>query len=272
MLHILTLNWQGKDKIKALKQSLLPALENIEYVWHIRDNGSTDGSQEEIISWDNAKVHLIKYPDNKSNYSQGMNFLFKEAAPKEDDFVLTLNNDVILQDTTSIQNMIQLLQEDNDVGMVGAKLNYTNTQNIQHCGVLFHRSNGLPYHYRANMVQAERDTQNRIFPIITGAVALTRTSIFSELKFNEKYFWAFEDCDFSMKVGHRLNKKVVYCGETNIWHEESASLKKNPVNKMFFNNNCKLFLDSWYKEIDVRLSHKYAQDDYNLYIPNKSAK
>ncbi len=139
MLKILTLNWNGADKLAALQKSLLPALEELDYAWYIRDNGSIDNSVQLVEGWDNNKINLIKYPNNQKNYAQGMNFLFKEAAPKDDDIILTLNNDVILQDTVSIKNMIKLLQEDKDIGIVGAKLNYTNTKNIQHCGVLFHQ-------------------------------------------------------------------------------------------------------------------------------------
>lgn len=276
MLHIITLNWQGKDKLQKLKASLLPALNDVEYTWHIKDNGSTDGSLEEIKSWDEPNVNLIAYPNNRQNYAQGMNLLFKEATPKEDDLILTLNNDVILQDKTSLKNMIKILRDDKEVGIVGAKLNYTNTTNIQHCGVLFHKTNGLPYHYRAGIEEQARDRSNRYYPVVTGAVAMLPASVFANCfsnpsggkGFKEEFFFAFEDVDMCMRIVHFLNKKVVYCGETKIFHEESATLKKNPVHRMFFQNNCKLFLDAWYKAISVSLTKRYDEDpEYNLYSP-----
>jgi hypothetical protein len=277
MLKILTLNWNGADKLATLQKSLLPALDGLDYTWYIRDNGSIDNSVKLIESWANDKIVLIKYPNNQKNYAQGMNFLFKEATPNDDDLILTLNNDVILQDTTSIKNMIKLLQEDKNIGIVGAKLNYTNTNNIQHCGVLFHKRNGLPYHYRAGVAEAERDCANRYYPVVTGAVSMLPAQIFANCYenpsgmrgFKEEFFFAFEDVDMCMRISKYLNKKVVYCGQTNIFHEESASLKKNPVHKMFLNNNCKLFLDAWYKDIDVLLSQKYEDANYNLYKENK---
>lgn len=273
MLHILTLTWQGKEKISALKESLLPALSELDYVWHIKENGSTDGSVELIKSWEDMKINLMAFPHNRQNYAQGMNLLFKESGAKEDDVVLTLNNDVIIKDPDSLKRMVALLEKDKELGAVGAKLNYTNTNKIQHCGVLFSNRNGLPYHYRAGVEEEKKDTLNRYYPVVTGAVSMFPAAVFENCHtnksgnkgFKEEYFFAFEDVDMCMRIVHNLKKKIVYCGETHIFHEESASLKKNPVHKMFFNPNCKLFLDDWHKQIDVSLTNKYEDPAYNLY-------
>ena len=37
----------------------------------------------------------------------------------------------------------------------------------------------------------------------------------------------------------------MYCGKTNVYHEESASLKKNPVNKMMMPHNVSAFRKKW---------------------------
>lgn len=273
-LHIFTLTWNGKEKLQKLYPSLMPALEDINYVWHIKENGSKDGSIEEIESWNNAKVNLIKYPHNRDNYSFGMNYLFKQADIKKDDLILTLNNDVIIKDSASIKNMINIILNDDEVGIVGAKLNYTNTDKLQHCGVLFHPSNGLPYHYRAGVNETDRDKKNRYYPVVTGAVALLKADVFAnccvdnksgQVGFCEKYIFAFEDVDMCMRIVHNLGKKVVYCGQTEIFHEESASLKKNPINKLFFKNNCQTFIDFWNSKIDIKLVEQYTDPKFNTY-------
>lgn len=273
MLHILTLSWEGKEKLQKLKQSLLPALDGLDWVWHIKENGSKDGSVDEVKSWNIPQVNLIEYSHNKDNYAQGMNFLFKEASTKDGDNILTLNNDIIVNDSSSIKNMLSIL-EDKNVGGVGAKLNYTNTDVLQHCGVLFHQRNGLPYHYRAKLKEESRDRDNRYYPAVTGAVSIFPAKIFencfTENKsgnkgFNENYHFGFEDIDFCLRIKHNLKKEIVYCGKTNIFHEESASLKKKPVQKLFFNHNAKLFLDTWHKHINAFLHTKYEDSGYNLY-------
>lgn len=276
MLYIISLNWNGLEKIKKLKDTLLPALKDIEYQWYIKDNGSQDKSIDELNSWQHPNINIIDYKHNRDNYAQGMNFLFKEASPKRnDDLILTLNNDIIFNDTVSLKNMINIIKKDKEVGGVGAKLNYTNNNTIQHNGVLFHHYNLMPYHYRSGAKEEAKDRQNRIFPAVTGALFLTTADIYrncytdnksKNVGMNENFFWAFEDIDMNMRIVHHLKKKIVCCGQTNILHEESGTLKKNPINKMFMSQNCKLFLQYWRKDIEIGLEEKYQKSDkFNIY-------
>lgn len=267
MLQILTLSWNGKEKLIALKNSLLPALEGIEYKWGIKDNGSSDGSNLEVMYWNDPAVHLWECDHNRDSYSLGNNRLFDQMNVDSNDLVLLLNNDIVFQDTTSIKNMLQIIEQDIDVGVVGAKLNYIDDPSvIQHAGVLFHPANiGTPFHYRAGKREEGIDRKNRYYPMITGAVLLTRASIFNKIRLNERLQWSWDDSDFCMAVG-ASGKKIVYCGETNILHAESASLKLNPINKLFFNQNLKIFTDRWSKKIDKTLIEKYTKDpNYALY-------
>lgn len=275
MLYIMTLHWNKRQVLNDLKSSLFNNLDSIDFRWLIRDNNSTDDSINIINSWEDSRVNLIRFSHNKDSFSRGMNFLFKEANPKDDDMILLLNNDIIFNNNTSIRNMIKILQNDSEVGLVGAKLNYLdNPSKLQHCGVLFNSYNGLPFHYRSGVNEAERDRVNRYYPAITGAVALCSGKIYRNcfnnssgyVGLNEKYFFGFEDIDFCLRIIHHLKKRIVYCGETNILHEESASLKKNPVHKMFFTQNCKIFMEAWYNYINVNLSDKYENPTYAKYI------
>ena len=251
-LHILTLTWNNKDKLTALKQSLEPALSNIDYTWYIRDNASTDGTVEEISTWD-KKVKVFAHPHNKDNFAQGMNYLYQQTNANDNDYVLLLNNDIIINDKSSIKNMISIMDKDDDVGVVGAKLLYTNTNKIQHAGVVFHNYYRTPMHFRANEEANSNDNKDREFQIVTGAVLLTQSNLFKSAYTNkngnkgmdESLVWMFDDCDFCLNVKYNLNKKVVYCGSTNIYHEESASLKKNPVNKLFLQHNLNYFKNKW---------------------------
>src|ERR1700677_137979 len=125
-LHIFTLSWNGLDKLSTLKKSLISALNDISWVWHIKDNGSTDKTVEEVKTWgDNIKV--IAYKNNQQNFSAGVNYLFNVASPADNDLVMLLNNDVIFNDTTSINNMIALIKGDEKIGVVGARLLYSGT-------------------------------------------------------------------------------------------------------------------------------------------------
>ena len=49
----------------------------------------------------------------------------------------------------------------------------------------------------------------------------------------------------TLTILNLLKKKIVYCGSTNIFHEESASLKKNQVNKLFLTHNLQYLFGKW---------------------------
>lgn len=274
MLYILTLSYDGKDRLAALKESLLPNLVDIDYTWLIKDNGSKDNTYDLAPAWDNGKkqINIIKYADNKQNFSEGCNYLFNIASPQDNDLVLLLNNDVIFNDTQSLKKMMTIIKN-KDVGVVGARLLFTNTNNIQHGGVVFEHHR-MPMHYRIHEASDKAAEKNRLFQVVTGAVMLMRAEDYKSIcktnksninGFDEEFHWAFDDVAACLAIGINNGKKIVYCGQTNISHESSASLKKNPVNKLFMNHNVNHLLLKWgmrYK-IDKQL---YIKDpNYNLY-------
>ena len=263
-LYIFTLNWNGEDKLKTLAASLIPSLQNIDYEWIIKDNASSDKSVDYLKSLNNNKINIIKYKDNLQNFAQGVNYIFKHTLPSDNDNILLLNNDIIFNDTSSLQKMLNMINNQ-DVGVVGAKLLYTNTNRLQHAGVVFHKDHHLPYHFRTKEITDPIASKNRIFQAVTGAVMLTKAQYLKD-GMDELYQWAFEDIDLCLSINLNLNKKIVYCGETNIFHDESATLKKNPKDKLL-KHNINYFLKKWHGRyiIDHRL---YLKDNkYNLYKP-----
>ncbi len=272
MLHLLTLTWNACDKLTKLKESLLPCLEGIEYKWLIRDNASVDDTFEVASQWGD-KVKVFKHKNNLDNFSQGMNFLFNEADAKEGDYILLLNNDVTFGDTSSIKKMIKIMEKDAEVGVVGARLLFTGTDKIQHCGVVFQPRYQLPMHFRSKEVSDANAEKDRLFQVVTGAVLLTKAEYFKNSFDNtsgtkgmdENYHWAFDDVDLCLSIGMNQKKKIVYCGGTKIFHEESASLKKNPANRLYMNHNINYFKKKWLTKYDNDLEVYSKNAKYKLY-------
>lgn len=269
MLHILTLTWNGCEKLTKLKNSLLPCLTDIDYTWWIKDNASSDDTIKVASEWGD-KVKVIPYKNNLQNFSQGCNFLFHLANPKDDDLILLLNNDVVFADDSSLKKMIALIKPA-DVGVVGARLLYTNTNKLQHAGVVFIKQ-GFPTHFRAKEDSDDEAEKNRIFQVVTGAVLLTKAKYFRAAHKNangidgmdENYHWAFDDVDLCLSIGAQ-GKKIIYCGKTKIYHEESASLKKNPANHLFMNHNSQYFKKKWFGKCNIDIDTYQKNNRYNIY-------
>lgn len=273
MLYLFTLTWNGCDKLTKLYKSLIPALDGIDYTWLIKDNASKDDTIAVSSSWGD-KIKCIPYKNNTQNFSAGMNFLFNEASPKDDDLVLLLNNDVVFNDTTSIKNMINIINKDKSVGVVGSRLLYTDTDQLQHAGVVFHNNIGMPLHFRVGQKSDSNAEKNREFQVVTGAVLLTKAEYFKNvcttnksgaLGMDENYHWAFDDVDLCLSIKYNMNKKIIYCGKNNVFHEESASLKKNPANKLFMPHNTNLLKSKWSKTYSLDLDIYSSDLKYNIY-------
>jgi GT2 family glycosyltransferase len=266
-LYIFTLNWNGADKLKLLAPTLIESLKNIDYNWIIKDNNSNDNSIEYINSLNNNKIDIIKYKDNLQNFSEGMNYIFNYISPADSDNILLLNNDIVFNDSVSVNKMINII-ENKDVGVVGAKLLYPNSNRLQHAGVVFHKDHKLPYHFRHKEIDDPIASKNRLFQSVTGAVLLTKAEYFknnSSLKgIDTKYQWAFEDVDLCLSIKCNLNKKIVYCGDTKISHIESATLKQN-IREFFIKDNINYFLSKWSGRYIVDHNEYLKNNKYNLY-------
>lgn len=51
--------------------------------------------------------------------------------------------------------------------------------------------------------------------------------------------------DACLSIKYNQNKKIIYCGEAYAYHEESASLRQNPINKMMLPHNVSRFIEKW---------------------------
>jgi len=272
MLYILTLTWNACDKLTALKESLIPALGDIDYTWLIKDNASKDDTIAISSEWGD-KVKVIPYKNNLQNFSAGVNHLFAEAAPADNDLVMLLNNDVIFNDTKSIHNMMEIIKKDNSVGVVGARLLYTGTDKLQHAGVVFVDRTATPTHFRVGEKSDNNAEKNRQFQVVTGAVLITKAEYFKNAFTNksgskgmdENYHWAFDDVDLCLSIKNNMDKKIVYCGKTNIFHEESASLKKNPANRLFMGHNVNYLRTKWKSRYSIDQSNYTKDPKYSLY-------
>jgi GT2 family glycosyltransferase len=273
-LIIQTLSWNGYDKLEKLKNSLLPALDilHLSWQWDIKDNGSKDNTVEQVKNWNHPNINVFAYPNNNQNFSEGMNYLFHQSSPNDEDYILLLNNDIVCNDKFSIKNMVELMEKDETVGAVGAKLLYTDSDLIQHSGVIFNNYGAT--HFRSKEKCDSHAEKNREFQVVTGAVLLTKAKYYKNIcttnksgisGFEEKMIWMYDDVDACLAIKYNLNKKIIYCGNTNFFHEESASLKKNPRNKLFMNHNFNLLKSKWSKHYKVDSQDYERNVNHNLY-------
>lgn len=268
-LIVATLSWQGFYLLDRLKFGLENNLKNldIDYIWKIRSNGCKDQTQEAVSKWKN--VELMSIDHNRDSFSKGVNSLLSNI--DDSDIVMLLNNDVEFISSDVIANMTALLKD--KIGIVGQRLMYPRVSSnepykIQHKGVGFsYRYGGLGWHLGTGDSFKESDKLNRYYQAVTAACCVIQGAVWNHIGgLDEGYHYSMEDVDFNLQT-QKLGYKIICSGAGEVLHGESVSLKKNPINKLFMNQNIKHFKSKWWKDgkpiYDIDYE-KYNDPNFNV--------
>jgi len=274
-IFVLTLSWNGAHLLRKLVPSFQSAMDVTHcngFHWLVRDNASTDDTEQYMKSVVEANPNITYYKinHNRDNYARCNNFLMDTAAETlgldfEKDYILFLNNDIIINDPMSVNYMLNLMKD--DVGVVGSKLLYPSGK-LQHAGVIFGKEHGgYPFHFRVGEKDDEQASLNREFQAVTFAFALVRASCIRDLpngRLNEEYHWCFEDVSCNLDIVYKQKKRVLYCGKTNITHVESDTLRRNPINLLYQNHNFGLFRKEWMDKRVLDLPKYLSSKQYKV--------
>lgn len=213
-IGIVVLNWNNYDDtaecISSMKKS-----DYKNYTIYVVDNGSNDGSAEKLIS-EFSKCQIIKNKENMG-FSKGCNRGISRARSDGVDYILLLNNDVVISKNT-LTKLIEAAISDDDIGIVGGVMRYMNSTKIYSAGGKF-------YPYLAKF-SAKTNPEDGIYEteFVTGAMMLISEDVFESLGelLNEKYFFGMEDQEISWKA-RRTGWKVVINPEAVAYHKKGAS-------------------------------------------------
>ena len=225
LIYIVILNYNGfTDTFECVK-----SLENITYnnfKLVIVDNCSTDDSYEKLKkTFPNYKV--IETYDNLG-YAGGNNFGVKYVMKQNPEYILILNNDIIV-DKNFLSNMLQSIDTDN-IGVLSPKVYFYKTKIINSFGAKKTLLNTIKNNYEG----IDEDLsiildKNDYVKYVMGCCMLIKKEVIREFGlFDEKYFMYLEESDFC----HRINKsyKIKVISNSIIWHKNGSSTKTTGLN------------------------------------------
>ena len=150
------------------------------------------------------------------------------------DYILCLNDDTKVIDPNWLTEMVSICQQ-NDVGIVGAKLLHSNGT-IQHAGAVFLKSVS-GFHIFENILENDEGFFNlhnviRDLSAVTGACLLIKKSIFDKVGgYDDTFDLFYGDGDLCLKT-IATGFHVVYTPFARLLHEGSTTIKKN--SEVFF--------------------------------------
>ncbi|MDY6953410.1 MAG: glycosyltransferase, partial [Thermodesulfobacteriota bacterium] len=202
------------------------------------DNGSTDGTKAFLTTL-GQRATVITNGENLG-FARACNQGARAASGK---YLIFLNNDT-LPLSRWLEEMVELSERDETVGIVGSKLLFPDGT-IQHAGVVV-SANGLPYHlYRGCPGDMPRANEQRSFQIVTAACMLIGRDLFFDIKgFDEGYVNGCEDIDLCLKVGES-KRRVVYNPKSVLVHFEGKTEGRQDQ----MDHNKRLLLKTWGKKV-----------------------
>lgn len=218
LVSIIVLNWNGASLIKdclnsVFKQSYSP-LEILAI-----DNGSVDNSPDIIRQYE------LKFIENKENvgFAKAINQGIRKA---KGDFVLPLNNDVIL-DKEYVANLVKVMNNDDKTGSVSGKLMWAGTEGlIDSAGHSLHK-NRLPRNIGTGQEDGPDYSVKREVFGVCGAAPLYRRKMIDDVEINgefydESFFSFLEDVDLDWRA-QLLGWKALYVPEAIAMHHRGGT-------------------------------------------------
>ncbi len=267
---IIILNWNGwKNTIECLESLYQIDYSNYEIV--LIDNGSKDGSVEKIQEYANGKlkveskffqydsankpIKLIKPTEsnpatqefnkelilieNKVNfgYAEGANIGIRFAQKQPTDYILLLNNDLVV-DRRFLSEMIIATEQAPQIGIAGPTIYYYDRPTIVDFAgedLTRWRVKGKEY--------CTKSTKPREVDKIEGSCMLIRRSLLDKIGLLFPKFWAYwEEIDLCFRA-KKAGYKVVYLPKPEVWHKVAASAggENSLLRQYYLNRNRFLF-------------------------------
>lgn len=225
-------------------KSILENVHNVSYEIIIADDVSSDETKE--IGKYIKNINLIRN-DKNQGFLLNCNNAAKDARGK---YIVFLNNDTNVQ-VNWLESLVELIESDSKIGMVGSKLVYPDGKLQEAGGIIWNDASGWNY---GRFDDPEKSEYNYVKEVdyISGASIMIRKKLWENIGgFDERYIPAYcEDSDLAFEV-RKNGFKVMYQPQSIVIHfegishgtDEKSGLKKYQVeNKVKFEEKWKKVL------------------------------
>ena len=225
-------------------KSILKQCENISYEIIIGDDNSDD--QTAKLSEYAENVRIIRNKENHG-FLKNCNNAAEYARGK---YIIFLNNDTQVQNKW-LDSLLDLIENDETIGMVGSKLVYPDGSLQEAGGIIWSDGSGWNYGRNKSPLDPEYNYVKDV-DYISGASIMIRKDLWNEIGgFDERYVPAYyEDSDLAFSVRQR-GYRVVYQPSSIAVHFEGVSngTDEKSGHKHYQVVNRDKFVEKWKDEL-----------------------
>lgn len=249
---ILTTNALEMTK-EELKDIAVLRSDNLKLECIVVDNNSSDETERLLKNYKlpNMEYRFIQSGANRG-YAGGNNYGISEALKRGADYIMLLNNDVIVS-PDMVTKMVSFMEKTPKAGIVSPKMYFAKGYEFHkdrykknELGKVFWYAGGILdwdniYSPHRGVDEVDRGQYDKPEPtdFANGATLLIKRSVFEKVGLlDSSFFLYWEDPDFSMKA-KKKGFETYYFPGTCMWHKVSASTggSGSPTNDYFLTRN-----------------------------------
>lgn len=213
---------------------------NIPFHLIVIDDISADRTEEYMKNlWEQEEnVTYVRLAEKAKGGSQMMNVGLNYF---RNDLIVSMNNDIVVTKGW-LEEAVKCIKKDPKIGIVGMKFLYSDNK-IQHAGGAFIKG-GIPCHIgigepkkkHSGIIEAQW---------VSGPCVLIRHECLGS-GWDETYdnFGGHEDIDLCLRV-RKNGWKVMYCGKSEVYHLEGATVLSMPGFNQMFRHSRSIFMLRW---------------------------
>ncbi len=207
-------------------------------------NRCTNLMQEFLQTLTDPRIKIIEY-NKPFNWAAQNNFaVTKQIHEEKADWLLFLNDDVVIQDDPQwLTHLSRYLLLEN-VGIIGATLFYPDGT-LQHNGIQIHPewiARNITEWGKANELRPVRNVS-----AVTGACLLTKRVVWEQIGgFDECFAVSYNDVDFCL-AARRIGWRIVQATDVHLIHHEHAT--NNNIDQPLWQKEKKFMQEKWQLEL-----------------------
>lgn len=255
-IFINTLNFNNPDiTLKFLNSLKNINKEGLDLHVIIVDNSTKEKLKIKESDFKDLNLKIIK-PLENTGFAAGNNIAIKQSLKEGADYILIINNDVIL-DRNLLLEMIKKAESDSFIEIVVPKIYFAKGREfhkkryqkkelgkvIWYAGGKIDWKNMIVSHKGVDEVDKGQFNNSLETDFATGCCMLVKSEVFKKVGFfDEKYFLYYEDADFSQRV-KKAGYKIIYEPKAILWHENAGSVggSGSDLQDYFLSRNRMLF-------------------------------
>ena len=217
-VDVIVLSWNGMGFLERCLSSLLRQTYPHYHILVV-DNASTDGSVA-MVRQRFSRVEVIEN-DRNLGFAGGMNVGLRHA---QGGIIVLLNQDTEVREDW-LEWLVEAMESDERIGIVGCKLLYPDGKTLQYAGGILAYPLAIGAHRgRGELDRGQYNTKSEV-DFVTGAALGLHRALLEEIGLlDEGFFFYYEDADLCFRA-KEAGYRVIYMPKAVAIHHEGISVR-----------------------------------------------